>query len=151
MTITEYLGSITDNDNKYISTSEFINLNKAGLTSLEGVEVFTKAKKIYINKNNLTSLKGIEKLPNLEAIECSNNIIESLEGIEKLKNLRMVYCENNNITSLKELINLNNLFEICVMGNPLPKEIRDYTINEMKTYYRTIERKRKIELIIDND
>lgn len=147
MTVKEYIDDTIINGGGFDFTAAIISLPNNRITSLHGIEIFTNAKKLYIHNNLLTDLKGIEKLEKLETINCCNNLITNLDGIEKLYDLTHIDCSYNSISSLKQFIGLNNLFEICISDNGLPKEIRDYNINEIKSYYKNIERKRKIKKI----
>ena len=83
------------------------------------INIDLSATEIRIPGKNLTSLKGIEKFTKLKGFECSYNLLETLEGIEKLVDLEVLYCDNNKLTSLKGIENLIKLTKLRCEKNKL--------------------------------
>ncbi|MBR4783334.1 MAG: InlB B-repeat-containing protein [Bacteroidaceae bacterium] len=75
-----------------------IDLRDKGITSLKGIEYYTKLQGLYVSDNSLTSL-DLSKNPLLERLNCSNNAITSLK-LPTTDALRSVLCEGNRLTSL---------------------------------------------------
>ncbi|MCC2231870.1 leucine-rich repeat protein [Lachnospiraceae bacterium CLA-AA-H215] len=82
-----------------ITKTTYLNCNRSGISSLEGVEYFTSLKTLKCSNNNLTSL-DISKNTALTYLDCSYNQLTSLE-LQNNTALTSVVCNRNQLTSLE--------------------------------------------------
>ena len=96
-----------------------IDCNNKGISSLKGIEYFTKLEelncsgnqltdldvssngammRLYCSNNNVTTL-DVSRNPVLVTLDCSNNKLTALD-VSCNANLQYFYCENNQLTSL---------------------------------------------------
>jgi len=80
------------------ASQETITVRGMNISSLKGIEIFTKLKTLRCNDNNLTEL-DLSSNTLLESLACDNNKISSL-NLSSLKNLREVYCTNAGLKTL---------------------------------------------------
>lgn len=110
----------TNNDG-ILSQSELdevliINVDNKNITTLKGIEHFTKLETLYCSVNQLTAL-DLTKNPALDEMACNNNQLTALD-VTKNPELKNLYCANNQLTTLDVTKNpkLNDLY--CI-GNKL--------------------------------
>ena len=72
--------------------------NKSGISSLKGIEVFTRLEYLYCSYNKLTSL-DLSKNERLAWIHCDHNQLTSL-SLSANKYVTYLNCSNNKLTSL---------------------------------------------------
>ena len=72
--------------------------NEKGISSLQGIEYFTKLTNLQCYTNQLTSL-DVSKNTELTALYCFNNQLTSLD-VSKNTKLITLYCSSNQLTSL---------------------------------------------------
>ena len=151
-TFRKYLEQFDTDDDTFLSTTErnavtAIDVNKKGITTLEGIEHFSKLETLFCSDNQLTSLdvsqntelmwlvcKGnqlteldMSSNPQLYDLSCGGNKLTSL-NVSQNEKLQTLYCYNNKLTSLNvskctELYQLecydNNLTSLDVSKNPV--------------------------------
>lgn len=127
---------LTQKNLDMMSAVEFLNLDGAGLTSIDYLKYFTgltmlycsnnsleyvdlnyltKLRELYIYNSNVKELK-IDNLVNLERLVCNDNNLSEL-NIANLNNITTLDLQNNNLNEL-ELGNLNNLLHlVCDRNN----------------------------------
>jgi hypothetical protein len=105
---------IDANGDGQIQESEALNVSylyvrRNQITSLVGIEKFTKLNKLECDDNSLTTL-DITTLVNLTDLYCSGNQLTSL-NVAPLVKLITLFCNNNQLTSLNvaPLVNLSIL------------------------------------------
>ncbi len=81
------------------------------ISSLEGLQFFTKIEYLHCSNNNLTSLSNLP--PNLKRIDCNDNKIDSLPKLPL--SLKILNCYNTNIRKIKVH---DSLEELNCGGNP---------------------------------
>jgi hypothetical protein len=104
----------TNNDGQ-IQESEvlnvsYLNVQRNQISSLVGIEKFTKLNILYCDDNSLTTL-DITTLVNLTTLGCRSNQLTSL-NVDPLVNLSTLFCDDNQLTSLNvtSLVNLTRLY-----------------------------------------
>lgn len=127
---------LTQENLEIMKTVEFLNLDGAGLTSIDYLKYFTGLKTLdcsnnsleYVDLNNLINLQDlfinnsnvkelkVDELVNLERLVCNDNNLSEL-NIANLNNINTLDLQNNNLNEL-ELGNLNNLLHlVCDRNN----------------------------------
>lgn len=89
------------------------------LESLDGLDRFTRLKRLSCSGNSLTTLAGIEGCSQLRHLICFENSLQTLAGIEACSLLRGLNCAHNHIKSLEQLVYMRYLTSVSVRGNPL--------------------------------
>ncbi len=105
----------TISDAKLASITE-IFANEKGISSLQGIEYFTKLTNLQCYKNQLTSL-DVSKNTELIELYCFNNQLTSLD-VSKNTKLTVLYCFENQLTSLDVSKN-TELTSLDCLGNQL--------------------------------
>jgi len=119
------LSSISD-----LLNLEELNLSGNHLTSLQGVENFSKLKKLSVSTSkSLISTKGIESATNLVEFQANKSGLKDLSGIEQLSNLKVVELMMNQLTSVSEFRRLRNIERVGLSYNP----ISDISVFKHKT------------------
>ena len=75
-----------------------INVSSMGISSLEGIEVFSALESLSCKDNALEAL-NVQQNRALCYLQCDYNRIDSLD-VSGLDQLQALYCENNHMTSL---------------------------------------------------
>jgi hypothetical protein len=119
------LSSISD-----LISLEHLNLSGNHLTSLQGLENFSKLKKLSVSTSkSLTSTKGIESAINLVEFQANKSGLRDLSGLEKLSNLKVAELMMNELTSVSEFKRLQNIEKVGLSYNP----ISDISVFKHKT------------------
>lgn len=126
---------LTQKNLDMMSAVEFLNLDGAGLTSIDYLKYFTglktldcsnnsleyvdlnyltKLRELYIYNSNVKELK-IDNLVSLECLDCGNNNLSEL-NIANLSNITTLFCYDNNLNEL-ELGNLDKLIQLNCTNN----------------------------------
>ena len=105
----------TISDAKLASITE-IFANEKGISSLQGIEYFTKLTNLQCYTNQLTSL-DVSKNTELTELYCSNNNLTSLD-VSKNTELTELGCDDNQLTSLDVTKN-TKLTKLHCVGNQL--------------------------------
>lgn len=82
-----------------IAAVETINVRGLGISSLEGISIFTNLKNLACSTNNLTAL-DLSANTLLETLACDYNELGTLK-LNNCRNLREVYCTNAGLSSLE--------------------------------------------------
>lgn len=101
-----------------------INVSSMGISSLEGIEVFSALESLDCKDNALKAL-DVQQNRALRYLQCDYNRIASLD-VSGLDQLKALYCENNHMTSL-DLTGCSALEIIYCRSNDL-KEV-DFSTN----------------------
>ena len=89
--------------NGYFSDEEISAVSKlyienAGITNLDGIEIFYNLEELHCNNNSIKNLNlDLSKLPNLKIIGCSNSGLENL-NLANAQNLQELYCSENKLS-----------------------------------------------------
>ena len=75
-----------------------INVSSMGISSLEGIEVFSALESLSC-KDNALEVLNVQQNRALRYLQCDYNRIDSLD-VSGLDQLQALYCENNHMTSL---------------------------------------------------
>lgn len=101
-----------------------INVSSMGISSLEGIEVFSALESLSCKDNVLESL-NVQQNRALRYLQCDYNSIDSLD-VSGLDQLKALYCQNNHMTSL-DLTDCTALEIIYCRSNDL--ESVDFSTN----------------------
>jgi len=112
-----------------------IDCSNSKLTSLAGIEKFTKLKKLNCYNNRISSLKEVRNLVDITFLNLSSNRITSLEGTENLINLRKFYISNNDLKNLDGIERLINLEEFSCSSNNLSDFSRIKKLDKLKSIF----------------
>ncbi len=129
---------IDANNDKEIQISEALNVEyldsyRNEISSLVGVEKFTKLKGLKCDYNLLTNL-DVTGLTNLVELNCSSNQLTSL-NVSSLKNLQTLNCLYNKLTSLN-VTGLTNLQTLDCQGNHLTSlDVKNLTNLQSLNFY----------------
>lgn len=93
-----------------------IDVSNKSITSLKGVEVFTKLETLYCYGNKLSSL-NVSRNTRLDELHCDNNQLSSLD-LSGATALEKLHCENNQLSSLDVSAN-TELFTLYCQNNQL--------------------------------
>ncbi len=95
-----------------------LDLRNLEITSLNGIEKFSKITRLDISYNDIKILNGLMNLNSLEVLHAFNNKI-SLVDLD-LKSLKILTLSNNKITSLPKIhFNCINLKELYINNNEI--------------------------------
>ena len=136
--------------------------NGTELSSLESSKIYPMVLSLSVYNTKITSLKGIENFPNLQILDITNVDLSSfgLKGIENCKKIQKIFCTGSKLSTLEGIEDLSDLDLIAYSDNLLPDEILEFNnsgdpfhkvVNELKYYYKTITRKRKIKNILERN
>ena len=81
-----------------INRATYLDVTNKSISSLKGIEYFTRVKYLMCSGNTLTSL-DVSKNTSLTCLNCSNNKLTSLD-VSKNTNLYSLETHNNNLSSL---------------------------------------------------
>lgn len=92
-----------------ISTATSVKVINMNISSLDGIEHFTKLRSLECYNNQLTEL-NVASLIDLRSLQCQNNQISTLD-VGALVNLTSISCQSNQLTELNvsALVNLGTL------------------------------------------
>lgn len=143
----------TNHDNE-ISPTEAANWNgegsgimrmyNKGITSVEGLQYFTKIKRMELNENSIVDITPLSHLPNLEWLDLNDNnittipdfsaniklknlfiqrnIVLNTSGLAGVQSLEYIELSNNRISNVSFMRNLINL-RTAWLGHNLIKDI----------------------------
>ena len=92
-----------------------ISIEKKSVSSLKGIEHFTKLTELKCNNNELTEL-NVSKNTNLTKLNCEGNKLSKLD-VSKNKNLTYLKCACHELTSLDVSKNKNLTYLNCYGSN----------------------------------
>lgn len=98
---------------------------------------------------SVSSLKGIGKYRFLKSLDISYTKINNLSLLKNLKLLEHLDISHTKITDISVILELPNLKDITKENNSLPIEIRDASLEEIKTYYKNKNRKKYLKKIFE--
>ncbi len=90
--------SLTNYIKDQMLTVMYLDVRGCSLTSLAGIEYFTRLEILRCDNNNLTTL-DVSKLTRFLELYCSNNDLTALD-VSKLTGLKILNCYNNQMTAL---------------------------------------------------
>lgn len=103
-----------------LSTSLIIlDLSGNRLTTLDGMERFTKLTGLYLNNNQLSDLTPLYSLKDLFLLFADSNRIEEVQPLANLTNLVILSLNKNVIKEVRPLANLYNLQALMLIGNQI--------------------------------
>ena len=101
-------------------------LNGKKIQCLDGLEKFTRLKKLDLSNNNISDLTPLKGLIKLEILDLSENKITSIQSLEKLTNLKALEISNASIRDWRPLYNKSQLkclyLESCNIKDLKPLE-----------------------------
>lgn len=99
---------------------EVLGIPSNGLSSLQGIGVFTKLKELHIHNNLITDLSPLKELSDsLEYLSVSYCPIQDPTTIGVLTNLNELYASKIGITDISFLTNLNRLKTLYIGQNEI--------------------------------
>lgn len=107
---------LTDKNLDMMSAVEFLNLDGAGLTSIDYLKYFTGLTMLYCSNNSLEYV-DLNYLTNLRELYISNSNVKELK-IDNLVSLERLVCYDNNLSELN-IANLNNINTLDLQNNNL--------------------------------
>ena len=109
---------------KYITKAvidriDSIDLSNRGLTSIDGIEMFTNLYAINLSNNNISDITPLTKIVTLGSINLSNNNISDISAFENLKSksLNNLNLSNNKIKDISPLENTTAFFYSLDVSN----------------------------------
>ena len=128
-TFREFVSNFDTNNDGILQDSEIaavetINVRGMGISSLEGIGVFTALKNLRCSSNNLTAL-DLSGNTLLESLACDENRITAL-NLTACKNLREVFCTSCGLQDL-DITGLTALRELYCYTNSL--DVLDVSFN----------------------
>lgn len=111
-----------------------INVSSMGISSLEGIEVFSALESLSCKDNALEAL-NVQQNRALRYLQCDFNRIDSLD-VSGLDQLQALYCQNNHMTSL-DLTGCTALEIIYCRSNDL--ESVDFSTNTSLKFIETFD------------
>jgi hypothetical protein len=90
-----------------------------GISSLEGLEVYTGLKTISLWENNITDISPLASLSQLEWLELGANEIEDLHALSALEQLTRLGVSSNEITDISALSKLSELQWLMLDDNQI--------------------------------
>ncbi|WP_126416496.1 InlB B-repeat-containing protein [Trueperella bialowiezensis] len=106
-------GKLTDSERNSVKN---INLEKAGLTSLKGIEHFPYLANLNVSGNQLTEV-DVSANQKLRFLNLNNNQVEEID-VSNNPDLRQLFADNNKLTAL-DVSDKPELSEIRVRNNAL--------------------------------
>jgi Leucine-rich repeat (LRR) protein len=92
-----------------------LNCSHAGVTSLEGIEVFTALKRLKLSSNNITEIGPLAPLANLAKVYLEGNHIRSLLPLRGLEQLVYLNVEGNIELVCAELPHFEAIAELSLL------------------------------------
>ena len=95
---------------------------QAAVTSLAGLESFSRLKKLSLRRMNIsdsTDLSALTRLKRLRILNLQDNSLSSLESLENLRRLTWLDLSKNRITSLSPLQGMTNLKSLALYENTI--------------------------------
>jgi Leucine-rich repeat (LRR) protein len=74
---------------------ESLSCSYAGITELEGVEVFSNLQAVNLQHNDITSIQILGQLPQLQQLDLSHNALTAAGGLVSLDRLRQLDLSHN--------------------------------------------------------
>ena len=105
-----------------------LNLDGKGISSLQGIELFTNLTKLECNNNNLQTL-NVRYNKVLKELHCSQNKLTGL-NVANNTNLEVLYCNGNKLTSLT-VTNNTKLATLGIEGNSIKGTAMDNLISSL--------------------
>ena len=130
-TFREYISTQFDSDDDGIlDTAEReavteIDVSNKNITTLKGIEYFSKLETLYCNKNKLSSL-DVSQNTALTYLDCSENQLTSLE-VSDNTNLMMLLCYQNELNSLDVTRNPALITLNCSKNNLTSLDVSKHT------------------------
>ncbi|MBC7388224.1 MAG: leucine-rich repeat domain-containing protein [Opitutaceae bacterium] len=97
-------------------TGEIIGYSQK-ISSLEGIQFFTKIQGLNFSKNNLKSIPDINAMKNLEVLNISNNKLENLPSLSGLKKIKALIVPVNFLQRLPDLSLNDSLVRLDLHSN----------------------------------
>ncbi len=88
-------GKLSDSEIEKVTS---ISCENSGISSLKGIENFSKLEGLHCSGNSLTSL-DLSGNPSLWVLECGNNQLSAL-NVGCCPRMNLLYCDGNRLTSL---------------------------------------------------
>ncbi len=95
-----------------------------GLTSLNGLEVFSNLEYLNISNNKLKDLKGIEKAVKLRTLIANDNLLKDISNLAETS-IEYLEVADNKLTSLAGIEGMLKLDKIVMTGNDFDKKLTD--------------------------
>ena len=136
------------NKNFNLQNLVYLDMSSNQLINLNGIQYFSKLKKLKIQQNSISKIDTLDKmnqlnylnisfnklrscdktnigiLPSLKIFICDNNYLKNITCFEKYYSLEMLSFNNNKITDmgcLENLSRLENLASLSLINNPITK------------------------------
>lgn len=117
-----------------------LNLSQKNISSIKGINYFTKLKNLYLDDNNISDISSLNKIKNLAFVSIKNNKITTLEncfaesgeifaldlsgnqivdtkGLEKLEEITYLTLADNQISDISNLP--NHIFDADFSNNQI--------------------------------
>ena len=122
------------------TTYDTLNLSQKNISSIKGINYFTKLKNLYLDDNNISDISILNKIKKLAFVQIKNNKITTLEncfaeggeifaldlsgnqivdtkGLEKLEEVTYLTLANNQISDISNLP--NHIFDADFSNNQI--------------------------------
>lgn len=110
-------------DNKVTRAGELQSLSctHAGITRLDGLEVFTGLQVLKLQHNKIGVVQALARLPTLQQIDLSYNALRSVSGLERLEYLYQLDLSHNPALDCDSASDLGNRRKLSLT---LPQQCR---------------------------
>ena len=139
-----------EKNNLNISNLLYLDISYNQISNINGIQYFTKLKKLNIKENSISKIDSLDKmdelyfinisynklrscdktnigmLPSLKIFLGDNNYLKNINCFEKFCSLEILSFNNNKITDigcLEKLSNLKKLTHLSIINNPITKII----------------------------
>lgn len=85
-----------------------VNLNRAGISNLEGIQLFTRVTNLVLDNNKITDISPLASMTQLTSLSLGTNTISDITPLKSLTNLTWLRLSNNQITDVSPLASLSD-------------------------------------------
>ncbi len=111
------MSCISSLDIRYTFELTELDCSDRGITSLSGIEQFTKLSVVRLDDNNIADFSPLQDLAQLRGLYIERNELASLSTLINIEGLAVLHVGFNAISDLAPIIGMKNLFVLDMPGN----------------------------------
>jgi len=119
ITHSELISSIKIGSTEYMSDETEISASAVGLSSLAGLEDFTKLKTLILASNSISDLRPLSDLRELEVLDLYRNNVRDLSPLSGHTKLRSLNLSGNSISDISPLSGCTGLTDLQLSFNSI--------------------------------